>query len=359
MKFQLSVLSSTSAAVAYAAVMAAPPSEEGFLSSSGPTAALLGDTNIQEQDLSGTNTAATVQEDEQDRAVAAGAEGEIEDQVCPPASFDSISKEKLEEQGGLRTYISDRWFIQEQMPVAYLGEEKNFCVSANYTLKEPRRLRDPFSWFKWGYEIGVSNYAETADQTPSGGPLCAKYVDEDTGKLKVAPCFLPPIAAGAYWVLDYDEEVGYALVSGGPPKDKSNGKCKTKNAVFNSGLWIFTRCPNADQEVIDQARNKAEELGFDLSVLKPVLHHKECRYGLNEDEFSGLQARLKQRQCAVVTKELKPASEGEHESGSEAGAAVETAAGEDVAASGQPTGAENSEAPEAAPVTTTPVNDQE
>lgn len=39
-------------------------------------------------------------------------------------------------------------------------------------------------------------------------------VDKARGKLEVAPCFLPTVAAGPYWVLDYSEEEGYALISG-------------------------------------------------------------------------------------------------------------------------------------------------
>ena len=40
-------------------------------------------------------------------------------------------------------------------------------------------------------------------------------VDKSRGKLEVAPCFLPTALAGPYWVLDYSEEEGYALISGG------------------------------------------------------------------------------------------------------------------------------------------------
>jgi hypothetical protein len=39
-------------------------------------------------------------------------------------------------------------------------------------------------------------------------------VDKARGKLEVAPCFLPTVAAGPYWVLEYSEEEGYALISG-------------------------------------------------------------------------------------------------------------------------------------------------
>ena len=43
----------------------------------------------------------------------------------------------------------------------------------------------------------------------------SKVVDKSRGKLEVAPCFLPTALAGPYWVLDYSEEEGYALISGG------------------------------------------------------------------------------------------------------------------------------------------------
>ena len=57
----------------------------------------------------------------------------------------------------------------------------------------------------------------------------------------MAPCFLPKFAAGPYWVLEYNEEEGYALISGGQPTTETPAGCKNGEGKNNSGLWIFSR----------------------------------------------------------------------------------------------------------------------
>merc|ERR1719191_146979 len=82
---------------------------------------------------------------------------------CPPANFSSI------ESFDLDTFISARWYIQEQMPVSYLPESQNYCVYAEYEKKnEPS--------FPWGYQISVNNHAENVmpPHTVHEGLLCAK-----------------------------------------------------------------------------------------------------------------------------------------------------------------------------------------
>ena len=93
-----------------------------------------------------------------------------------------------------------------------------------------------------GYEVGVHNHAEEVDGTvhDSGDKICAKGTDdEDTANLKVVPCFLPTFLVGPYWVLAYDEDEGYALVSGGQPTIKTPDGCKNGSGTNNSGLWMF------------------------------------------------------------------------------------------------------------------------
>merc|ERR1719498_1065184 len=99
----------------------------------------------------------------------------------------------------------------------------------------------------------------------------AKIVDQDAGQFKVAPWFLPTALAGPYWVIDYSEAEGYALVSGGPPTlEGKNGTCRTGTGTNDSGLWIFTREQQRNEQLISKVRGIAQSKGFDLSVLNHI-----------------------------------------------------------------------------------------
>jgi len=181
---------------------------------------------------------------------------------CPPANFSTV------DGFNLTSFVSTRWYIQQQMATSYLPKTENRCVFAEYSLPEKK----PF----WGYEIRVRNYAEDVASpytVHDSGPdlLCAKIEDSSAGKLKVAPCFLPPLLAGPYWVLDYNEEEGYALISGGAPTISAPGGCRTGTGVNDSGLWIFTREQMRNAALVSKVRDIAAAKGFDLSVLNDVI----------------------------------------------------------------------------------------
>eukprot|EP00428_Durinskia_dybowskii_P018583 CAMPEP_0170225236 /NCGR_PEP_ID=MMETSP0116_2-20130129/12325_1 /TAXON_ID=400756 /ORGANISM="Durinskia baltica, Strain CSIRO CS-38" /LENGTH=228 /DNA_ID=CAMNT_0010475953 /DNA_START=83 /DNA_END=769 /DNA_ORIENTATION=- len=179
--------------------------------------------------------------------------------TCPPDDFDSTDNFDLD------TYISKPWYVQQQMEVSYLPASQNRNVRAQYARKQ--------GWSLFRYDLSVYNHAEDLAEPHNSrdAKLCAKVVDALTGKLKVAPCFLPPFLAGPYWVVAYDESEGYALVSGGPPEQSAPGGCRTGNGVNGAGLWIFTRKQARDQALVDKVREIAKDKGFDLSVLNDVL----------------------------------------------------------------------------------------
>jgi len=167
-------------------------------------------------------------------------------------------------------YIAKRWYIQQQMPTKYLPKDQNYCVYAEYTKMDKKNF--------WGYSIQVHNYAQEADGTKHDSKkiICATVdsaYDTDA-KLQVGLCALPRIKSvttGPYWIVAYDEEKGYALVSGGQPNiETGDGKCKTGSGVNNSGLWIFTRQQARDDALVNEVRALAESKGFDLSVLNDV-----------------------------------------------------------------------------------------
>jgi lipocalin len=166
----------------------------------------------------------------------------------------------------LNAFVAKRWYMQQQMPTSYLPQSESRCVYANYTQLAKKTF--------WGYGIQVHNYAE--DVAPphtihdSGDFICAKVVEESSGKLEVAPCFLPSFAAGPYWVVDFNDEEGYALISGGAPSKSAPGGCQTGSGVNDAGLWIFTRQQKRDEALVQKVRGIAAQKGFDLSVLNDV-----------------------------------------------------------------------------------------
>jgi lipocalin len=180
--------------------------------------------------------------------------------TCPPEGFDTV------ENFDIGSFISAKWFIQQEMVTEYLPVSQNYCVAADYARKGK-------SFFGW--DIQVHNLAVEKDGTrhDSGSFLCAKVVNEARGKLKVGPCFLPPWlpgAAGPYWVLAFDNEKGYALISGGAPTVEGDAGCRTGSGVNGAGLWIFTRARRRDDALIAEVRAIAAMKGFDLSVLNDV-----------------------------------------------------------------------------------------
>lgn len=180
--------------------------------------------------------------------------------VSTPAGFDQ------------KQYLTGKWWIQSQAETKYLPKEQNWCVSAEYTVTSPSFL---------GYTVQVHNHAEEVDGTihDSGSSICARQQpspNTDPAKLEVAPCFLPPsLAAGPYWVLSYDESLGYALVSGGQPSIPSAaypGTCSTGGieSVNGSGLWIFTRKQQRDEELVQKVRKIALDMGVSVEALNEV-----------------------------------------------------------------------------------------
>merc|ERR1711862_412386 len=123
-----------------------------------------------------------------------------------------------------------------------------------------------------GYNVNLHNYAQ--DVAPPHAAhdqkLCGKVVDAKAGKLDVAPCLVASGLAGPYWILAYNAQDGYAIVSGGAPTNSAPGGCRTGTGVNDSGLWILTRTQSRDENLVQKARDIAASKGFDLSVLNDV-----------------------------------------------------------------------------------------
>jgi lipocalin len=171
------------------------------------------------------------------------------------------------ENFNITAYASAPWYVHQQAESSYLPIERNYCVKAEYNIfEEPTYL---------GYTVDVNNQAQNMYGSSVGASLCAYQTDETSlSKLAVAPCFLPTYFAGPYWVVAYDEQEGYALISGGQPtivSEGTNGLCTSGDGINNSGLWIFSRSQIRDDTLVSTVRDIAEAAGFDLSVLNDVI----------------------------------------------------------------------------------------
>jgi lipocalin len=200
--------------------------------------------------------------------------------IAQSSSSDACLTVTTVDDFNLTQYASAPWYVQQQAVNTYTPLDLNRCVTAQYSLKENPNF--------WGYTIDVFNYGVRSDGgQSSGGELCADYNKDIPSQLKVAPCFLPKFFAGPYWIVAYQEETdntdGYALVSGGQPRDLvpdenncgENGTdacCKTGDGINNSGLWILTRQPTPSNDILQEVRTIAQQKGFSTSVLFDVDH---------------------------------------------------------------------------------------
>lgn len=173
-------------------------------------------------------------------------------------------------------WIRSSWFIQEQQVTGYQKVNDLFCVSATYDDQEGSRVP-----FFGGKVLSVFNYANKgkvngeATNKDNATILCARQPDEKVAsKLLVAPCFLPNVLAGPYWVLaagPSPSNYEWAVVSGGQPTEQYADGCTTKETGTNgSGFWLMSRNPIATGAVMQQLRNVAQGLGFTLSRLHKV-----------------------------------------------------------------------------------------
>eukprot|EP00511_Aplanochytrium_stocchinoi_P012083 CAMPEP_0204875920 /NCGR_PEP_ID=MMETSP1348-20121228/47250_1 /ASSEMBLY_ACC=CAM_ASM_000700 /TAXON_ID=215587 /ORGANISM="Aplanochytrium stocchinoi, Strain GSBS06" /LENGTH=224 /DNA_ID=CAMNT_0052032599 /DNA_START=156 /DNA_END=830 /DNA_ORIENTATION=+ len=175
---------------------------------------------------------------------------------CPPENFTSVDNFDLEK------YISKKWYVQQQMECGLEPSDLFQCQYAEYKKMEKANL--------WGFDIQGHDHIDMPDGSKKDLYPCAKVIDESRGQWLVGECFLPSIMSGPYWVLAYDEEAGYAAVSGGAPSISFPGGCRVGTGHIKSGLWIFTRKPKRNEKIVNKVRSILKAKGFDLSALEDV-----------------------------------------------------------------------------------------
>jgi len=178
----------------------------------------------------------------------------------------------------LTEYVDREWYVVAQKPTSYQPRRDLFCVRANYTLVDAQTI----SIWNTARRDAVSGRDRNAR-----GLFKLRGIVEDVetpSKLAVGLSFLPTFTYGPYWVVATDTtpesdefaERGYswAIISGGPlttPRGVE-GLCEP-----SGGLWLFVRDPLVSENVVDQIKANARELGIDTSVLLPV-DQEGCTY---------------------------------------------------------------------------------
>lgn len=171
------------------------------------------------------------------------------------------------------------WYIQEQQLTQYQQANVLFCVTATYQLDDKSKVP-----FFSGEVRSVYNYQNTDEVNGIPGgfinstapQLCARVPDANyPSKLLVAPCFLPNLFAGDYWVIAVGTDANglytWGVVSGGQPTVQYPDGCTTSTTSTNgAGLWIFNRSPVANQDDMAQAHFALKSMGYTLSQLLPV-----------------------------------------------------------------------------------------
>lgn len=94
-----------------------------------------------------------------------------------------------------------------------------------------------------GWDVTVNNYDEVANGDWRDVDLWAAILDwNNPSKLGVSPCSLLPAvfwaSVGPYWVMAFDDDAGWAVISGGRPAIWTGGGCKARD---NAGTSIFMR----------------------------------------------------------------------------------------------------------------------
>jgi len=177
------------------------------------------------------------------------------------------------------------WYVQEQQVNSYQSEDQLQCVVASYDVGESSFWQQPL--FFDGVVLSVYNSYDGGQPTidANGQPtnrLCASLTNNnEPSKLAVAPCFLPTVLGGKYWVMGFnytsDGKYEWAVVSGGPPTQEYDDGCTTGTGYFNSGLWIFSRNPILSETKLAEAKDLLVQKGYTLQLLKKV-RQANCLY---------------------------------------------------------------------------------
>jgi lipocalin len=190
--------------------------------------------------------------------------------TCPPVNFNFSNTIDL------NRYTEHSWYVQYQQENNYQPADSLKCVLATYQIKNisvPNFNGLTFAIYNYNYQL--------LNDTNMTNFLCGRLPDETVQtKLLIGPSFLPNILAGDYFIIDYDPDYQWAIISGGYPTEAYPDGCTTKKKSFlgnDVGFWFFTKEQFPSPKTIEIMKEKAIKKGYTLSQLIKV-NQTDCNY---------------------------------------------------------------------------------
>ncbi len=136
-----------------------------------------------------------------------------------------------------------KWYEIALLPNSF--EEGCHCTTAEYSLIDSETIK----------VVNTCNEDSADGEVDKANGKAFIVEGSNNSKLKVQ--FFWPFK-GDYWILELDKDYKYVLV-GSPSREY---------------LWILSRTPQLDDDIIDMLKSKAEEKGFDTS--KMIFTDQSC-----------------------------------------------------------------------------------
>ena len=211
-------------------------------------------------------------------------------QTCAPLSVQS--------DFNLTEYLRASWYIQRQQQNGYQPPSHLYCVVATYNetyhgkpAKVPLFRGQTFTVYndcRNGSRAGpvCNNFTSPHFKPSFAVPLCGRVPKaEQPAKITVAPCALPNLLSGDYWVAAVGptpSHYEWALVIAGQPTVQLSDGCTTPDTCtspgdFRCGLWMFTRSSEPSPSVMASLMKAANEKGISTQRLLPI-NHTGCSY---------------------------------------------------------------------------------
>lgn len=207
--------------------------------------------------------------------------------TCPPTNFDSLINFDFD------SFIVDRWYSIQQLPVTFQPLSQFYCVYADYTKVTTKswycqifQCEDPPSIKIFNSARSGSIYGSVGSIT-FGGTLTDS--NTSTSKAKVTFPFIPiPLRSGSnYWVVAAGKFNNLASVTNSTPSHLkydyaviTTGQPDTvgKNGCYSSGgMWMFSKVNILPDGALDDIKNIANDLGLSTDELRPV-EQAGCEY---------------------------------------------------------------------------------
>lgn len=179
---------------------------------------------------------------------------------------------EVQEEFNVTEYLRSTWYVQRQQKNGYQPLSSLNCVTATYNdTYHGKQASVPFfsgkvftvynDCRKDSKDGEVCNDFASPDFKPSFAiPLCGRIADASSpAKIAVAPCLLPEILSGDYWVAaagPSPDNYEWAIITAGQPTIEKSDGCTIPDtcsnpAQFKCGLWFFSREPVASKETMD------------------------------------------------------------------------------------------------------------